>query len=165
MLIVSGFSSTVALAIPFLVAGSAAFADCTPFAAFSDGSERQVNYVDQGPDGLSVGDRRIGYRAVKSSDGAQIGHHSWINTVVFANPDTGIIRSFEDHVIRFDDGQVFFSVSNELIRLPSDTAKPSVPDHSGAVTGGTGSYARAQGVVDVSFEGTAIEYGFDINCD
>lgn len=151
-------------ALAFALA-SPAFADCESFEAISDGSQRNVEFVDHGAKGATVGDQRIGFRQVKISGGDMTGEHMWINTVVKLDEDGNPSRTIEDHVLRFDVGSIFYSVSNALVSPASDTGKPSVGDHFGAVTGGTGAYDSATGSVGIAFDGTAITYSFDIDCD
>lgn len=153
------------ITVASLSLASPALADCDSFEATSDGSQRNVVFVDADPEGTSVGDRRIGFRQVKSSADESIGEHHWINTVVMVDADGNPTRSLENHVVRLAAGSLFYSVSNEIVSPSSDTEKPSVADHLGAVTGGTGEFDEAAGSVGISFDGNAITYSFMIDCD
>lgn len=85
--------------------------------------------------------------------------------VHFVSSNGDRTRSLENHAVVLEEGSLFYSVSNIVVSPASDTARPSVPDHSGAVTGGTGAFSCAHGTVDIRFDGTRIEYMFEIVCD
>lgn len=143
---------------------SGAQAACGPFEVISDGSERKVFYLDEGDEGPSVGDKRVGFRVVKDADGNPLGEHQWINQTVLLDASGNPSRTMETHAVTLEDGQLFYSVANKLISPPALTERPSVPDHVGVVTGGSGVYASATGTVSIAFDGNGISYSFDISC-
>jgi len=91
------------------VAGTAADLEiCDNFSAQSDGSQRHVTFVDHEPEGVSIGDQRVGYRSVIDGDGNEIGEYRWIATVVeIGGSDDQLPATSATGVFNFSDGSIF----------------------------------------------------------
>lgn len=138
---------------------------CAPFTVVS-GDERSVQHLDFGDDGPGPGDMRIGRRSLVDEAGNDRGHYRWVIIGLDASPEAGDLgESYGIHVMNLPDGQVHFQFLTEVVSAPDDTGRPSVGSSVGVVTGGTGAYASARGVVRRDFDGAQSTYAVDISCD
>ncbi|MEM7443546.1 MAG: hypothetical protein AAF414_09490 [Pseudomonadota bacterium] len=158
-------------AFPILILSSAAAsaqseAECAPFTAFSNASERTVYYVDAGADGPGPGDQRIGRRTLVDGDGNQIGYFRWVGTVLDVPGDDGQTgETLFDEVLVFEHGLIM-AQSLDTTTVPAQdtnqvtwaTVQPSV------VFGGTGPYDGAVGTISYSRDDLVLTLTVDISC-
>ena len=153
-------------------AGSAAGSDarsCGAFEVHSTGENRKVSYVDNGLDGDSAGDQRIGYRTIRDKDGKEIGAMRWIVTVLETAPGgegkgTGLIRQ---HFL-LPEGEMVVERVYGAGATFSDTEKVTVKGGDLAVVGGTGTFKGAGGIMHKVRDpdgGLGMTYKFDVACD
>lgn len=139
---------------------------CRPFTLISDGSQRAVDHLDLGEEGLGPGDVRLGYRALTDGIGFPVGHYRWINTLL--DPPTGSGHPAESlmmDVLALHDGQIHTQSLLDVVRRHDATDKPHPADFTAAVIGGTGAYSGARGTIDVTVEDERLTFAIDISCD
>ncbi|MEM7443547.1 MAG: hypothetical protein AAF414_09495 [Pseudomonadota bacterium] len=140
---------------------------CQPFTVVSDGSDRTVDYIDNGAPGPSAGDQRIGYRSLADQDGNPVGHYRWIGTVLNQPGDDGTVgESVYEYIMALGDGHIGY---HRLVQTDSPAQDTSGvawdTTQSAIVTGGTGAYAFAHGTVTISRDDMVVTMEFDIACD
>lgn len=138
---------------------------CRPFTMVSDGSQRTVDHLDFGEEGLGPGDVRMGYRVLANELGVRVGHYRWINTLL--DPPSGSGHGSESlmmDVLALKDGQIHTQSLLEVVQRHDDTDKPHPADFTAAVIGGTGAYSAAQGIIDVTIEDEVLTFAVDIHC-
>ncbi len=142
---------------------------CEPFTLVTAGGNRAVEFVDVGSDGPGPGDMRIGYRSFVDQAGNPAGHLRWITTVLNEPGDDGTPgESYEVNVALLDNGHIGFHRLIQTTNPAQDTGQivwsPTELD-SGFITGGTGAYAGAQGVVRLIRDGRSVTAEFDLDCN
>lgn len=134
---------------------------CAPLAI-----ERQldrVTFIDQGEEGVSVGDRRVLRFDLLSQDGALIGSQQVMATVVHGHMASAYEMMIDGTVI-LDAGMVRVSTIGPL-RDPADTSTASADTLQWAVDGGTGAFAGAFGTMTTTPRGDgAYDVDFEISC-
>jgi hypothetical protein len=161
---------TLALAASFLglnaMAAHSQTTDACASFTVSAGDERSVEYLDQGAEGPSPGDLRIGRRALVDEAGNPVGHHRWV--LMNLDPSSGSGESSEyygSHVLNLNDGQIYYQVLAEVVGPSQNTEQASTGDYTGVVVGGTGAYSFARGTVERSFDGVKGTFAVEISCD
>ena len=156
----------VIVAIATTMTSAHAKGSCAPFAVVSTGDNRSVEYIDNGADGHSRGDQRIGVRRLVTETGNPAGELRWILTVLESRGESGGTADVELY-FAMPDGTLFTKGMRTLTSAPDETAKQST-DRSvqTAVVGGTGVYAGARGAYKQISHGNLKEtYLFNITCD
>jgi hypothetical protein len=149
------------------VAAHAQMTDACASFTVSAGDERSVEYLDQGDEGPSPGDLRIGRRALVDESGNTVGYHRWVLINLDAPPGSGERSEYYgNHVLNLDDeGQIYYQVLAEVVGPPENTEQASTGDYTGVVVGGTGAYSFARGTVARSFDGVKGTFAVEIRCD
>ncbi len=138
---------------------------CASFTV-SAGDERSVEYLDEGAEGPSPGDLRIGRRALVDEAGDTVGYHRWVLINLDAPPGSGESSEYYgNHVLNLDEGQIYYQVLAEVVGPPENTEQASTGDYTGVVVGGTGAYSFARGTVERSFDGVKGTFAVEISCD
>ena len=134
---------------------------CAPFAI-----ERHLDriaFIDQGEEGVSVGDRQVLRFDLLSHDGALIGSQQVMATVVHGHM-AGAYEMMIDGTVILDDGMVRVSTVGPL-RDPADTSAASADTLQWAVDDGTGTFAGAFRTMTTSPRGDgAYDVDFEISC-
>ena len=160
-----------AIALPAAILGHVTVAQaqdtgaCAPFTVKS-GEDRSCSDLDFGDDG--PGPRRHADRPSISGRRRRrrSGHYRWVIVGLDASPGADELgESYGIHVMDLPDGQIHIQFLTGVVSAPNDTARPSVGSSVGVVSGGTGAYAFARGVVRREFDGTSASYAVDIRCD
>jgi hypothetical protein len=138
---------------------------CASFTV-SAGDERSVEYLDQGAEGPSPGDLRVGRRTLVDEAGNPVGYHRWVHIILDAPPGAGErSENYGNHVLNLDEGQIYYQVLAEVVGPPENTEQASAGDYTGVVVGGTGAYSFARGTVERSFDGVKGTFAVEIRCD
>jgi hypothetical protein len=161
---------TLALAASFLglnaMAAHSQTTDACASFTVSAGDERSVEYLDQGAEGPSPGDLRIGRRALVDEAGNPVGHHRWVLMNLDASSGSGESSEYYgSHVLNLNDGQIYYQVLAEVVGPSQNTEQASTGDYTGVVVGGTGAYSFARGTVERSFDGVKGTFAVEISCD
>lgn len=145
-------------------AGIAADMACEPFKVVSDGSKRNVEFIDVANDGPGVGDYRVGARQLLDANGNPVGETHWIlhlmNSVAGAAPQTSI-----KWIFLFEVGQIHSTAIGGGTKTAGETGHPSLTGFHGPIDGGTGVFKGASGALDGVIEGQTITFTFDLTCD
>lgn len=163
-------AAAVALAAATVAPVALAQGACKPFSVKNDMTHRSVKYIDLGEEGHGPGDLRVGYMPLIDESGNTVGRHRWRLTVYDALPsaDAGgdaVSDSLATETLVFDDGMIFILSLPTAVRQGRKTERQSVKGYTGAVVGGTGTYAFARGTVEVNFDGDDSTISLDIRCD
>jgi hypothetical protein len=138
---------------------------CASFTV-SAGDERSVEYLDEGDEGPSPGDLRIGRRALVDESGNTLGYHRWVLINLDAPPGAGERSEYYgNHVLNLDEGQIYYQVLAQVVGPPEKTEQASTGDYTGVVVGGTGAYSFARGTVERSFDGVKGTFTVEITCE
>ncbi len=145
-----------------LVPAFAAEAAGPPCGAFTlVGGEKAINVVDHAPAGKSLGDERVGWRALADEAGNPMGTANFV--VTMTRPGA---QGEKDLVA----GQFFITLPDGWIAAQTIYGIADVADTSQkaasavlVVTGGTGPYAGAGGTITIG-SGDAPGYVFDLHC-
>ena len=146
-----------------------ALADCGPMSLESVPGTRQVTVSDlDGSGGLTLGDKRSGYRDIRATDNDRTGVAHWVNTIRSVNAD-GTPDALEvELLLVFDDGVLFVTKvhrgSVEDYRQPAATTVPE--DAVWIIHNGSGVFASASGTVKISFDAAGESaYVIDMVCE
>lgn len=158
----SGFLSIVAV----MLGGTIAHAlECEPFSV-KTGDKRVVEYVDNGTEGLSAGDLRLGYRNLVDEEGSEVGSIRWVATVVIQPTPDSPTEMFVEYIFDLNDGHINFHHLLQNSGPPTDTSAPSfMTAQPAVVAGGTGHFKGADGSVFITREENAVRYNIEIECD
>ncbi|MCP4381566.1 MAG: hypothetical protein GY798_09150 [Hyphomicrobiales bacterium] len=145
-----------------------AWAACDAFTAVSPEETREVHVSDVDGDGaVSVGDKRIGRRALHDESGNEIGGFFWTMTVNDVDEAGKVARRTTETVYHFENGAIFTTHTDRLApEVVGDVSKVSVVDSksSGTIIGGTGDYAGAQGAVAIDVDGNHMTFRYNVIC-
>ena len=145
-------------------ASPAADMACEPFEVVSDGSKRNVEFIDVANDGPGVGDYRVGARQLLGAAGNPVGETHWtlhlMNNVAGGAPQTSI-----KWIFLFEDGQIHSTAIGGGTKTAGETGHPSLTGFHGPIDGGTGVFKGASGALDGVIEGQTITFTFDLTCD
>lgn len=145
-----------------MLAAAPALADEPLCGAFTlTGGDKGINVVDNPPAGKSPGDIRAGWRVLSDAGGKVVGKVHYVATLTEpAGPGHGDMLAGQ-YFIALPDGWI---ASQTLYELP-DAADTSRRAGNAVllVTGGTGSYAGAEGKIEIQ-PGESPRYVFEINC-
>lgn len=142
---------------------------CEPFELTSlDG--RIVKTVDEGDEGPSIDDRRVGERIIGDVDKNPVGEVRWQITLL--DPDPGpdgpthnLLRMF----FFFDDGTILAEGVHSPAKHLHDTDQVSAARTELIVLGGTGAFRHAKGMIEMhpGSDGNPgdVVYDVDISCD
>ncbi len=137
---------------------------CEPFEVVSDGSKRNVEFIDVANDGPGVGDYRVGARQLLDAEGNPVGETHWIlhlmNSVTGGAPQTSI-----KWIFLFEDGQIHSTAIGGGTKTAGETGHPSLSGFHGPIDGGTGAFKGASGALNGVIEGQTITFTFDLACD
>lgn len=161
--------SILVVAVVSAVGGSA-FAEtdmCSEGVVYTTDAGREVTFVDAAPDGVSIGDKRIGKKDILDADGLKVGVFRWVATVVQlgdgdSKPVYTVDKSYE-----FGDG-ILFGRSLDNVNSPvGDTSKVSIVSGHTNIHGGVGKYSGVSGVKhhERHSETGRFTYRFDIECN
>lgn len=135
---------------------------CADFTLTRNNDSRTVKFVDHGPEGVSVGDQRIGYLRLQDETGKDVGELRWIATVVEVDEKTGETKTSSMNFITLPGG-VIHSVrpaESTLAAASSETERNTTGDH--IVIGGSGIFAKASGSMSRIGNET---HEFKVSCD
>ncbi len=127
---------------------------------------RKVTYVDALPEGLSVGDMRVGQKDMLDSDGNKVGVFRWSATVMETDNGAGkpiySVRKFYE----FEDGVLFGSSLDNTSSPVGDTSIPSIVSGRTSIVGGLGRYVGATGLKrhERHPDSGDFTYYFEIDC-
>ena len=139
-------------------AAEAAGPACGPFTLV--GGEKGINVVDNPPAGKSPGDLRAGWRRLADEAGAPVGTVHYVAVLTEPGAEGGDIL-VGDYYVRLAEGTI---AAQTLYQLPDSTDTSQKAQNAVLiVTGGTGSYARATGTIEI-LAGAAPRYVFDVAC-
>jgi hypothetical protein len=125
------------------------------------GGEKEINVVDNPPEGTSLGDVRAGNRQLLDRDGNRVADvHFSATLTALPTANTGSVFS-SIYFIRFAKGWISFTSVYEL----SDATDTSQRAGNAVllVSGGTGDFEGAQGTVEI-IAGDPPTYVLDLNC-
>lgn len=153
-----------------LASASGSWAACEPFTAPSPWETREMNFGDMDGDGaVSVGDKRVGERALTDADGNEIGKRYWVATVEEVTADGKAQLMSVENTNVFDDGAIFATYGHRDSEVQFDTAEETTltrRSHTFAIVGGTGAYAGARGTVEFTPDDDGNnEYRFNLSCE
>ena len=142
---------------------------CGSFELYSSGEDRRVGFVDQSPEGESVGDQRIGYRTLLDKDGNAFGSMRWVETMLDKGPgDEGPNTALIRHFFQLPAGLVVVEHTYEAKSTFPNTDKIAATSGELAVVGGTGAYRNARGIMR-KLRGEPgdlrTDYHFELVCD
>jgi hypothetical protein len=118
-----------------------------------------MTFVDLGPEGKSPGDQRVVRNMLTDQDGNAVGSIHIIATLL-SKEDLLLARG----VVDLPNGTISFDT---LLTVPAadESPGPAIPNYS-SVTGGTGAYAHATGVmITTTRDDDSRELSFDLRCD
>ncbi len=159
----STFTVVLAICTISLAAeGAAQTADCSPFEVFL--GTWQLEVIDLGAAGLSIGDRRVGSLDLLNADGAVIGQSLFESTVAGSHDGRYRLIGNAHHI--YDNGTLHYKVVYELPDPTDPRPQVDLPRFEYHVTGGTKAFAGAQGTVRTALgdDGRRI-IALDIECD
>ena len=140
---------------------------CESFTARTN-DDRIVTTFDAGTEGPSIGDVRVGSRALLDSDGNEVGRSRWIiSPLGFDDDEVPIHYEVRAYHI-YDDGVLAYVVPNTQPRTHLLQGSPTmIPDTEGIIVGGTGVFANARGTITISRtkEPIELEFKYSIACD
>lgn len=143
---------TILLGLGLIMAspGARAFERCEPFTVVVDHGEVQVEFVDHGDEGPSVGDRRIVYMPLHDEAGEVIGHLDGELTAMHPD-DEGNLKISSEATLQFPDGVLVYKLVPH--RAVGDISDPDVvpthPDPLRLIVGGSGVFAGASGSIEM----------------
>lgn len=143
--------AALATAISFALAGTAVAQeskgpDCSTFTAFLDAD--RIEFIDNGAEGPSAGDQRIGRYFLLDDDGNRIGEMEFV-TVVLPPSEDGKVKLFATGHHTFANGALALSLIYELPDV-TDTSQGGTTDLTHVITGGTGEFAHATGSITIT---------------
>ena len=83
-------------------------------AFFGPGDHREVQFIDLGDNGLSVGDRRLGRRELFNEAGDQVALRVWTVTVLELDSDGKAKLTSAESMTIFDDGVLYATYDNRM---------------------------------------------------
>ncbi len=122
----------------------------------------QIEYVDHGSEGPSVGDKRILLLHLDDESGARVGHVNAISTVLHGTDDASTTIHVEG-TVHLEDGR-FHWTNTQTLADPSDTSRSTSDEVSSVVFGGTGVFQNATGIMLSRPEGDGGRLIFDLSC-
>ena len=160
-----GFGIAMAAAAWAASASAADRAECGEFTVYSDGSMRNVTYVDIEPKGTSIGDQRIGRRGLSDGDGNRIGDLRWIATIHEVGNDDGAETLMSSSgTFTFPEGSIFIKRLPDPVTAGPEVVNEVIGRNDLAVVGGSDSFAGARGHVTRNIDGVGTTFIFDIDC-
>jgi hypothetical protein len=149
-----------------LWAGSGAAQDltgpeCGPFTL--ERTQRSMAFVDLGAEGKSPGDQRVMRNTLADQDGNELGSVHIISTLVSEDGPEGEDLLLAQSVVDLPNGTISYVT---LLTVPAADESPgsAKPNYS-SVTGGTGAFAHATGVMTtVTRDDGVRELSFDLRC-
>ncbi|MCP4383749.1 MAG: hypothetical protein GY798_20445 [Hyphomicrobiales bacterium] len=157
----SSFGAAVLL---LLALGGAAAADdglvCDPITLI--GGEKSVAFIDNGAEGVSIGDARAGWRILADEAGTFEGRVHFVATVTEVGADGGGQTLQGDYTIALADG--WLSATALYVWNDASEVSQRATGATLMVTGGVGAYGDAEGAVIIE-PGDAPRYRFNIDCD
>lgn len=165
MRLTASFVTTVA-AIGFTVSGPASAQDvegpdCGTFVLTQD--EPRHHFRDHGDDGVGAGDQQVIRAHLLNEEGTRIGTQNYIAIMMPSDDDgqhsvIGIV--FEE----FPNGALT-SIALAHLADPEGSSQPPVHQVQRPVTGGTGAFAHASGVITANTRDDGVrELTFDLIC-
>ena len=145
-----------------IAAQDAARPACGPFTL--ERSLGTMAFVDLGAEGKSPGDQRVIRNTLQDQDGNEVGAIHIVSTLLAEQGPDGEDRLMAQGVVDLPNGTI--SVVT-LLAVPAADASPG-PDkpNESPVTGGTGAFAHATGVMTTTtLEDGRRELSFDLRCD
>lgn len=140
---------------------------CESFVAGTN-DDRIVKTFDTGMEGPSIGDARVGSRALLDTGGNEVGRSRWIIAPLgFEDGDVPTHYEVRAYHI-YDNGVLAYVVPNSQPRTNLLQGSPTmIPDTQGIIVGGTGVFAHARGTVTITrkTEPIELEFQYDITCD
>ncbi|MEM7443527.1 MAG: hypothetical protein AAF414_09390 [Pseudomonadota bacterium] len=127
----------------------------------------EVAYIDHSDEGAGPGDNRVLIHHLTDEDGDDVGFAHVLSTVMHS-PESG--ESGETHIhlegtVHLDDGVLHWSDVQTLFD-PTDTSRTAEETFEAVVTGGTGAFRHASGVIHGEPLGDgAFSISFDISCN
>lgn len=141
---------------------------CEPFEIVSlDG--RIVTTHDEGDEGPSISDIRVGERNIGDKDGNPIGEVRWKISLLDpdhdGSPSHNLLRMF----FLFENGSILADGIHSPKNTLHDSEKVSAPRTELVILGGTGEFRHARGVIDLvpAADGDPehVHYQVDISCN
>lgn len=122
----------------------------------------EIEYVDHGREGLSVGDQRILLHHLHDYSGNRVGHVNAISTVLhpIGGPGTTIHVEGTLHL----EGGRFHWTNTQTLADPQDTTRSTTDEPESVVLGGTGVFENVSGMMFVKPEGEGYRLEFDLSC-
>lgn len=167
----SNFSaSSIFGAAAVLALSGSAFAEtdmCSDGVVYTTDAGRQVTFVDAAPDGVSIGDKRIGQKDILDADGEKVGVFRWVATVVQLGDEDSKPVYAVDKSYEFEDG-ILFGRSLDNVNAPvGDTSKVSIVSGHTNIHGGVGKYSGVSGTKhhERHSETGRFTYHFDVQCN
>jgi hypothetical protein len=123
-----------------------------------------MTFVDLGAEGKSPGDQRVIRNTLTDQDGNELGSIHIISTLMSEDGPEGEDLLLANAVVELSSGTL--SVVTLLTVPAADQSPgPGKPNHS-AVTGGTGTFANAAGVmITTTRDDGRRELSFELTCD
>lgn len=149
-----------AAAVCYAPFGAAAQSACVTFEVYAHPDDREATYVDNGDDGLSTGDQRIGSRGLVDENGETVGRMRWVTTVLVPGDEPA---ESSQRVAEFASGRIFATAANSPTRPFEDASTMAITAES-AIVGGTGVFSHAHGVI-VFDQSDNSKFTFDMACD
>lgn len=130
---------------------------------------RVVTTHDQGDEGPSIGDLRIGERIIGDEEGNPIGEVRWKISLLDPDhdgkPSHNLLRMF----FLFENGSILADGIHSPKNGLHDSERVSAPRTELVVLGGTGAFRHARGVIELlpSTDGNPehVHYQVDVSCD
>ncbi len=136
---------------------------CGSFTVFTDETGRVVTFVDHPPDGISVGDQRVGVKTVKDADGNSVGELQWISTV--RTVGDGQHQTSSEGTFIFPAGALFVKRLAASTLVAPDMTDKIAGNGDFIVIGGSGAFQGARGVAVRKASGVEESNAFEIVCD
>ena len=125
--------------------------------------EGSTNVIDTGPDGLSIGDSRVGARDLLNADGDVVGELLF-NASVVSEKD-GMYRLMGDVHYVFDSGRLHFATVYELPDPSTPDLPKTLPSFEYHATGGVGAFEGVSGSTKTtSHDDGSRKIVFNISC-
>ncbi len=136
---------------------------CGPTTLLGAAEGRQLTFVDHPPTGLSIGDNRVGSRNLLDTDGNAVGRTSWIVTVLETGEGDSLGSGAVTQHFELSNGSIVAHYTYDA-RKSLDKTPPTAGQRQFAVTGGTGDFRGATGIIEYVLDDGSATYVFDIDC-
>lgn len=139
---------------------------CEYFTVYANLDTFQIEVIDLGDEGPTIGDRRIGFYPLLNKDGEVVGQLDF--EAVQMQPDQqGTARSSSHLTLQFPSGVIFYRV---LPYIPNsgfdDDTVPIAPEETlRIITGGAGTFANASGTVEFKHSDGMSESAINVTCE